>query len=362
MHTDAILQALAARGVTVTRGAAPGVDVSPRLVRCPDLDGAPAVCAGAEAQELARICAVVDGLHLYPDASALQVVLGDDGSDEAVAAASLLAATWRGPPQISVLASFEVAPAPAPLGPADAQACLTRLEHRSAPAPALAEALDAALGDPGWGWRFDGASWWGHADGLPLVRLGEQAAIAVPEAAPSTARRRALELLGSHTGPFVAGDIERVAGALQVVLADRAAGRLRFEARREGLIAKLARGATTIAPGGASLALAYQDVPTRWTAGGALRTADLLMCDGQAPWVVQVVIGDGGIDERFRHAVAVAALHRAFIRTMSGLDLDLASCRAAVVFPKLTSARGRQRLAALSRIAGGLDVALLQVR
>ncbi len=360
VNTRDLIAALRAQGLAGPTRDAPSIDVSPRLIRFDETDGGPTVAIGGEAGALARLGVVLDAMRLYPDAAKVRVHLGS-ADDDALHAATRLAAAADGPPEIDVWADLEPAAEATAFGEDDYLATRAAFEPSGARPPPVATAISDAVDDPALAWRPSGDTWAGHVDGLEVAQVSTDGGVlGVPDGAPSSARRRALQLLARDRGPFTEDDVRAAAAAIRRVVEDRAGGRLASEARTAGLIAKLHRGAKTVTIDGAALTPRAASLPTRWAAGGRLHTTDLLMLDGATAWAIEVVVGDGGIDERFRHAAAAAALHRLFLEEAGLPGVD--AVRAAVVFPRLTSARGRQRLVPLQHIAGGLGVALAQVR
>jgi len=116
-------------------------------------------------------------------------------------------------------------------------------------------------------------------------------------------------------------------------------------------------------------ALDVSQFPAVWWEGDrANRYMDLLLREGDIPWVVELKVATQGQGKYYRHAIGQAALYQTFIRGARGLwpwfeehSLNAERCRAGIAFPALRGVRAKELSADLRRLAGAFDVAVFEL-
>ena len=105
--------------------------------------------------------------------------------------------------------------------------------------------------------------------------------------------------------------------------------------------------------------------PAKWYTGDKPRYVDILMREGNIPWVVELKYAKGwhGYWRCFRHAISQAVLYREFIRKTPAVrnllqrkkGLDATACKALVAFPESKSSDPNQ-IGQLRELAADFDV------
>jgi hypothetical protein len=189
----------------------------------------------------------------------------------------------------------------------------------------------------------------------------------------SKAGREIARLFKDVPPKFSTAHVEMVAKAIRGVVDSRQKRQLkalvvyqpehRFEAR-------ILRGGIHIPagnrPGAERLKLTFEDrpfqFPAQWFTGDKARYVDILMKEGNVPWVVELKYRtkwDGGY---FRHAISQAVLYREFIRKCRAVHgflqnekLDPGACKALVAFPKPEDYEP-EKMESLRKLAEEFDV------
>lgn len=115
-------------------------------------------------------------------------------------------------------------------------------------------------------------------------------------------------------------------------------------------------------------ALTTSQFPAVWCGGGNARYTDLVLRDGEVPWIVELKVPTQGQGSYYRHAIGQAALYRAFVRQshvvrsfFADLELDPVRCKAAVAFPTITGPAAGDLRTALQRVADAFGVAVIEI-
>lgn len=372
MQTHDILESLRARDAKIITTIDRRVSLASHLVRFVDADG-PGIAVGGEIDEVSRITGLLDAIHwARADAAeqdSLRFVLGSgEGHARVVGAIARLLESQKRGMTITVDVDFE----PTTLSATTlADSLGATVDEAATPASPIAEALSNAANRPTFGWHRHGDAWAGCLDGFEICRIDEHVAILD---VPGPSREQAIfrEIAGDLVGPIGLGPDgklehhDQIATIIASADMERADGQFRGSDLEARLSARIMRGASNIP--GLDPVVAHFD--TRWTPEGPPRLADVIMRDGETPVVVELETSRGArLDESFRHAIAKAVLHRAFIVEARAAQswfeqrgMRAAECRAAVAFAKLTSARSRGRLADLEAVAEMFGVEIIQVR
>ena len=259
------------------------------------------------------------------------------------------------------------------------------IEERSkGPEPNLVRALSAEVRDLSFRWYLGvGASYWsGRVEGLEVCRVYPRKKIGLLRVGRrgktgkrSEAGEEATRLLEGAPEDFNESDLKLVAEAISRIAKSRQEGKLREldyqpEHRYEALIL---RGQIPIPagnhPGRALLKPVFGNrpfqFPAKWYTGDKPRYVDILMREGNIPWVVELKYAKGwyGYWRCFRHAISQAVLYREFIRKTPAVrdllqrnkGLDASACKALVAFPEPKSS-DLDQINQLIELAADFDV------
>lgn len=371
------------------------------VVRAQVSDGA-LVAVGSDRSIDTRVQALVDGLHWhlrrFGSRGRLRCVIGrGEGDQEAVDAIAMLNSALSG--RVDLQVEFDFVPDPMPLLPElDANprrlrtwARLLEERSRSALPPALRELsgwyreLNPGPVHLGLRWHRSpsGGPWLGRVYGLPVALAaagGESVLLELQQEdiweidRDARARFRRVAHLGRAT--FHSGEYARLAILLAELSRERAtpgsplhhcapANRLEEELLGDAARAYVSEDRWLHA----SLAGAPFRLPVLWSPNGRVRSVDLLLRDGEVPYVVEVDVPLGGLGGTVRRAIRDAALARVFVRNATTLHpwfaaqgLDPDRCAAAVVIPRVRGPDAQALFAELQRLGRLLDVQVLEAR
>ncbi len=365
MDTAQLRAALLESGARVTAVADPRLGVAPHLLRVDAADGGLGLAVGGELSLEAQLAAVAELLFLAraTDTSGpLRLHLGR-AEDTAAAAAVALLCQRRLADRVALhldLDPAETLARPAPIG-------TEVLERwRQPPSGPVVDALatDAEALALVWARHADGGLS-GRVDGLPVLTLDADGARGSLSAPPGARWAHDLERVsGGRLGPVTADTVD-LRDRLEAIARARRDGVLADDARAERLADRVVSGR----------------LRARWSDHGLTGVAlELPLAEGHRPLpllaragarglAVEIVVSRGSrLDASVRAALARAALATELLREGPTADwiaaqgLDPAALQAAVLIPKLTSARARERLDDVLALAAALDVALIQGR
>lgn len=368
MDTAQLRAALLESGARVTAVADPRLGIAPHLLRV-DAGGRVGMAVGGELALDAKVAAVAELVLLGRSTVAfgpLDLYLGRTEDGAAAAAVALLCQRRLARMVALHLDLDPTSTEEAPLAPPAPIAAEVLERWSRPPAGPLVDALEphASALELVWARDPDGGLS-GRVDGLPVLALEADGARGS---------------LGAPPGVRWAHDLERVTeGRLGAVTADTPDLRARLEAivdaRREGVLADDARAerlADRVMSGRLRARWSTHDlrgVALELPFAEGHRPLPLLARAGEHGLAVEVVVSRGSrLDASVRAALARAALATELLREGPAADwirrqgLEPAALQAAVLMPKLTSARARERLPALLGLAAVLDVALVLSR
>lgn len=386
MNTSEILTELKRRNISWKKGLDPKTSFSSHLIRCDDLNGAPAYFIGGEVTPEKRITSVIDALYLEAayqneeQSGSFQLMYGKGEEHKFVLQAlSNLRNDLDTKLPFTLLTDFEPAH--------DINACdfsqkpknwhtdyLKRLIAGQTPVPVLAQ-INTLVDSPLLTWApssSDAQVWAGRIDGVQVCTIDDTGSGQLHVSAEPRAERIVIDLLEEHSHlkngqSFDSNQFEDLKKSLQLIIDSRRSGRLQECSLHDRVRFRVHRGKSKLG----SFQVVCSDFPVKWSADDQEeRFTDLIMRDQDTPILVQIEVSTGGrIQDSFRHAVVKAALGRNFIRKASFLHpwfetqgMNPEKCKAVVSFPKLTSARARSRFANLEAIAALFDVAILPIR
>ncbi len=357
--------------------------ISAHLLRCPDHGGVPTVFVASGFADVWN--AVVDAVHWAEHAGlpSVRVALAEEVMSVSVnqdALATVAAAVAQPAVELATYSvnanGLVVKPYtwPAPnFGKHNDWAPLYEVRgSHSLPAVgvALAQALSKSVPSFRWYRSLSEQGWSGRVAGLEFCRLDAPfAAIAFRDYKD----RRHMPM--RHFG---VAELPELCNLVQRVAADRAdpqheLGKMELEHLLESGIW---REAVKLASTGTSLAAIVDrhepplQVPALFGMADTRRSIDVVLRNGDVPWVVELKVKSAGQGEYYRHAIAQAVLYRHFVRTASShsawfaaLGLAKEKCAAAVAIPALEG-RGSDVAsirAALVRTANLFDVQLVEL-
>ena len=372
-------------------------------------DGVPTVGIGGDLSIRDQISSLVDAIHWYrwyrerhPGASVLRFVIGEGNHTKQVleALSTLMAARHAdSKPSLEFMLDGRVTRLRAcptfDTNDADAnskdsprqwmQLIKDRFEKKAE--PELVTALsNEAKGLPfSWHLGVSAKYWSGRVEGVEVccvssssglgrIRFRDDGKRRLSEAGKEIAR-----LFKDVPPKFNRSHVEMVAEAIRGVVDSRQNRQLKElvvyqpEHRFEALVL---RGEIHIPagnrPGADWLKLAFEDrpfqFPAQWFTNDKARYVDILMKEGNVPWVVELKYRtkwDGGY---FRHAISQAVLYRQFIRKAPAvrkflqdeMGLEVAECKTLVAFPK-TQDLDSEQLKSLRELAADFDVEVVPI-
>ncbi len=388
MNTDKIREFLAevCREVECTRDRK--LSLSSILARG-QWQGVPTVGIGGDRSTEEQINALVDAVHWcrerHPGASVLRLVIGEGKYRGEVFTALATLISARRPesvPTVEMLLDREATSLPA-CPTFDGKRWMESIKKRLHDAePALVKELEEEVDDPSFRWyRGVKAPYWsGRVEGLEVLRFDPKKEcnylkIGRPgrEGNRSKAGAEATRLLAEMKDKSIESDVKSAARAIRRIVESRQKGKLReLDYQPEHRLEALAlRGKIPIPVGNRLGAGPLKPLfenrlfqfPTQWHTKGKARYVDILMYEGNVPWVVELKYAKRWAGQYFRHAISQAVLYREFIRKAPAVreflqderSLCAATCKALVAFPKVQELDSEQ-LKSLQKLAADFDV------
>lgn len=366
------------------------LDLLESLVRG-EWDGIPTVGVGGELSAKAQISSLVDAIHWcrqkHPSASVLRFVIGKgDHSDEVLEALATLIAA-RHPESVPTLEFMLDGEATSlPVRPnfdtKNAKRWMEFLEKRfKKEAPKLVTRLSEAVDNPSFRWYLGVSAkyWSGRVEGLEVC-------IVDPDCEKgwmrdfcngrngnrSIAGEEVAGLLEGAPKEFDNSQVKSVAAAiLSVVEARQNKKSIRNYQPEHWFESRILRGEIPIPagnrPGAGSLKHVFEKTPfqfpAQWHMKDEARYIDILMCEGNVPWVVELKYGKKWRGQYYRHAISQGVLYREFIKRAPAVQeffknkmrLDAAACKAIVVFPN-PAPECQRHLDGLRELAAEFDI------
>jgi hypothetical protein len=264
-----------------------------------------------------------------------------------------------------------------------------RLRNEST--PDLVRALSDKMEDPSFRWYLGVVAnyWSGRVEGLEVCRfdLRRQCGsldVGLRRLKEGTSKARAIATKKLQALPdcFGISEVGKVAQTLRQISESRQKGGLKKEDYQPEHFyeSRILREAIPIYPEslrGASLGVVFKGRPFQfpakwWHSEHRARYIDILMRDGNVPWVVELKYAnrwDEGRDQYFRHAISQAVLYRGFIKKapavrilfkQSELNLDATRCRALVALA-CPEPRGEELFRRLKNLAGDFNVEVVHL-
>jgi hypothetical protein len=251
--------------------------------------------------------------------------------------------------------------------------------------PKLLRALSDEVGDPAFRWyRGVGVNYWsGRIEGVEVCRVDRRKNPGhlrfVGDKKHSRAGAVAARLLGRAPKDFNESHVKLVAGAIVEVAKSRREGELKkLNYQPEHFYeARILRRKIPLPAGSHARATRLDPVfenrpfqfPAKWYEGDKPRYVDILMREGNVPWVAELKYAKGwyGYWRCFRHAISQAVLYREFIRKTPAVrdllqlnkGLDATACKALVAFPEPESSDLGQ-INQLRELAADFDVEVVK--
>jgi hypothetical protein len=403
METERIKTLILDSGGTVEDSNADTRNLSSILLRG-EWEGEPFVGVGSERSTEEKIGALIDALHWcrvqHSDARELRFVIakGDEsrlrrGHRNSVLEplATLIAARGlKSKPHVKIMPNgkpTDQLPCPTFVTDVRVEGWMKSIKKRleDDPEPKLVSALSKALRDyPSFRWyRGVTANYWsGRVEGLEVCRIKPHLKYGIlgigtigTKGERSKAGKLATDMLAGAPSEFTESDIPLVSSRIRdIAVARQSEGLLKDFQPEHRLEALVLRNEIPIPAGNGSLKPVFGErpfqFPALWCTDGLPRYIDVLMYEGNIPWIIELKDTKYGPGQYYRHAISQAVLYREFVRKAPSVKdllwskkkLIATECKALVAFPdRESNPIDPSQLKGLQSLARDFDVEMVTV-